>query len=1481
VASQPNQTAASTPYCAPKVSLCWRELDLIARCLLSLMVAGMTPVLSQQVLADNFWNGPPGATADWQTATNWLTPLLPLQTENVTIANGGSARITSGIGYARNLYFGDDGLSGFLRIEGGELSLSGDFQTGIFVGNGIGSTGGIIQTSGTVRAAGQFQNTAVRVLSIGTGADSVATYDHTGGSLEVQSLRIGSPSGPSEASNVTGTYTLGGTGTLTAGGTNIGKDGSSGSFVMTGGSASLFEVTVASGGSLDISGGTFSTTTRSLNVQGTGSVTLSDGTLNTSSSVLTGNIAGSFVQTGGTHNSASINVSGSYGLSNGTLAVGGNAGLALSGSFTLEGPATLSTTKVTQTAGLFDHVASTHETGILAVNGGTYRMAAGSLSIGSSWTLGSGGTFNFADGSGTVNVAANAAVNLSQGTILNAGNATVNVLGSETLVILPAGFDPQANFGSFNNQGTSYTIGSTLEVLADRTLRLSGAFADPVVVAGTLEASAGASLTLENGLTLQPGGSVSLGSAGAVRYAAGTYAITGGSLATRDLQIATSGTTNFTHSAGTAEARNLSIGTGADSVATYDHTGGSLEVQSLRIGSPSGPSEASNVTGTYTLGGTGTLTAGGTNIGKDGSSGSFVMTGGSASLFEVTVASGGSLDISGGTFSTTTRSLNVQGTGSVTLSDGTLNTSSSVLTGNIAGSFVQTGGTHNSASINVSGSYGLSNGTLAVGGNAGLALSGSFTLEGPATLSTTKVTQTAGLFDHVASTHETGILAVNGGTYRMAAGSLSIGSSWTLGSGGTFNFADGSGTVNVAANAAVNLSQGTILNAGNATVNVLGSETFVVFPRGFDPQAVFGTFSNEGTTYTVGTTLVVQNGRAIDLAGEIDDPIDTAGTVSLTDALVATSDITIRESGRVTGPGSVVVRGGTIRGKGRIETPMQVEGGIVAPGLSPGALIIDGDWTMDANSVLELEIFGTESEQFDRLVVAGSTTLGGTLSVLLGTDLAIGTTLLMIENTSSSPLLGGFGSQSMAVFGQSLYTFDLDYSAGTGNDLALTVVDISPVPEPSTYAMALAGLACGGYLVRRRRRRVARPIEPLAKTNMASSLPRCVKAGYAPAMSRAASRFYARVLAALIVAAAASGSSMGNGVPVVTPLPVDGPDSRAWGVSGDGSVIVGQYGWPSTDPAPKAFRWTLAGSVEFLSTLPDYSSAQAWRVSDNGAVIAGSSYNGLFETNRAVRWTAAGPQNLGILSGSDTSSYTWGLSGDGAVVVGQSTGVGVSNSRAFRWTESSGMQSLGSLLPEGESTARATSQDGSVVVGWSVAPGGLAAFRWTESSGMVALPSPEGLSTVATAVSADGAYTVGIAYRGTGDNPAVRWGPNGSVEVIVGGGNPQPYAVSRNGSLIVGHDSWLQRAFVWTPSIGMVGLEAYLASLGADLTGWSNLVYAGDVSDDGSVIVGTGNYLGATRAFVVTAVPEPSTYVMALAGLACGGYSIFRRRKQA
>ena len=36
-------------------------------------------------------------------------------------------------------------------------------------------------------------------------------------------------------------------------------------------------------------------------------------------------------------------------------------------------------------------------------------------------------------------------------------------------------------------------------------------------------------------------------------------------------------------------------------------------------------------------------------------------------------------------------------------------------------------------------------------------------------------------------------------------------------------------------------------------------------------------------------------------------------------------------------------------------------------------------------------------------------------------------------------------------------------------------VIITPVPEPSTYVIALAGLACGGGLIWRRRKRGGRP----------------------------------------------------------------------------------------------------------------------------------------------------------------------------------------------------------------------------------------------------------------------------------------------------------------------------------------------------------------------------------------------------------------------
>jgi hypothetical protein len=56
-----------------------------------------------------------------------------------------------------------------------------------------------------------------------------------------------------------------------------------------------------------------------------------------------------------------------------------------------------------------------------------------------------------------------------------------------------------------------------------------------------------------------------------------------------------------------------------------------------------------------------------------------------------------------------------------------------------------------------------------------------------------------------------------------------------------------------------------------------------------------------------------------------------------------------------------------------------------------------------------------------------------------------------------------------------------------------------------------------------------------------------------------------------------------------------------------------------------------------------------------------------------------------------------------------------------------------------------------------------------------------------------------------------------------------------------------------------------------------------NLSSSGRVTIGPSidsNGIGFRLASPV-AVPEPSTYAMALAGLACGGFSMWRRRKRA
>jgi hypothetical protein len=78
------------------------------------------------------------------------------------------------------------------------------------------------------------------------------------------------------------------------------------------------------------------------------------------------------------------------------------------------------------------------------------------------------------------------------------------------------------------------------------------------------------------------------------------------------------------------------------------------------------------------------------------------------------------------------------------------------------------------------------------------------------------------------------------------------------------------------------------------------------------------------------------------------------------------------------------IQGGSLTGSGTVNGSVR-NAGLVAPGgTGAGQLTITGNYTQLATGVLRIELGGlTAGSQYDRLVVLGSTTLDGTLDILL------------------------------------------------------------------------------------------------------------------------------------------------------------------------------------------------------------------------------------------------------------------------------------------------------------------------------------------------------------------------------------------------------------------------------------------------------------------------------------------------------------------
>ncbi len=244
----------------------------------------------------------------------------------------------------------------------------------------------------------------------------------------------------------------------------------------------------------------------------------------------------------------------------------------------------------------------------------------------------------------------------------------------------------------------------------------------------------------------------------------------------------------------------------------------------------------------------------------------------------------------------------------------------------------------------------------------------------------------------------------------------------------------------------------------------------------------------------------------------------------------------------------------------------------------------------------------------------------------------------------------------------------------------------------------------------------------------------------------AARRWHALWLVWVVVAWAAQSSQAQRLTWLGT---LGGSESEAWGVSADGSVVVG--GAYNAAGQRRAFRWTVDGGMQDLGTLGGgWSGANG--VSADGSVVVGWADNAAGD-GHAFRWTASGGmRDLGTLPGG-CCSYAYAVSADGSVVGGGAYNA-ARQYRAFRWTVDGGMQDLGTLGGR-ESEASGVSADGSVVVGSARnAAGDWHAFRWTALGGMenlnttyASLLTNGSVLRLATAISPDGRYIVGRGYN--------------------------------------------------------------------------------------------------------------------------------------
>ena len=451
---------------------------------------------------------------------------------------------------------------------------------------------------------------------------------------------------------------------------------------------------------------------------------------------------------------------------------------------------------------------------------------------------------------------------------------------------------------------------------------------------------------------------------------------------------------------------------GYSGTGSFTQSGGTSTADSLILGNSSGSS------GTYSLSGAGLLAASFESVGYSGT-GSFTQSGGTNTVV------GGGLYLA----------YNPHVNGTYSLTAGSLSAAGGVFVGySGSGTFTQSGGTNTVS------------GNLYLGYNSGG--NGFYNLSGPGVLSACceyvgYATNAAGIFQQTGGMNTVSYLSIGGGDgrYLLNGGTLQV-------NGGLANAGDldfGGGVLSLAGSSLlVDLSQGNLANARSISL-VLGPNSLLILPSGFDPSTAFAAYSNAGMTHTAGTTLVVPAGQGFGGWGSINDPVNCQGTIAAGSGgfLNLTAGLTVSGTGTVNlGSGSLTVNAsasqpsissiaaGAAASAGAVSIPT---GGELAV---DGALSVSGSLT--SAGILNFNA-GAGGTVATLVANGGATTLAGSQSVATA-SLGAGSTFSMSGGSvGSANLLGGAATLSGGTIGTVTLTSGvLAQYGGQINNLAVS-----------------------------------------------------------------------------------------------------------------------------------------------------------------------------------------------------------------------------------------------------------------------------------------------------------------------------------------------------------------------------------------------------------------------------------------------------------